>query len=174
MRFFKILTIILGTLSFSFVPLTFAQIKVGKKAPDFVTSTLDGERFALKDYLKDPENKFLILTFFATWCDLCGDDLKFLQQLNEQYRDRGLRVFCVFTGRLSKIMAAKKYMEDLNVHLPILLDKKKVVSKPYKVPALPCHYVIDREGIMRFRCIGCSEDVKSNFEKNLRGLLGEP
>ncbi len=174
MRHFKILISMIGILSFSFVPLTLAQIKVGKKAPDFVTSTLDGERFALKEYLKDPENKFLILTFFATWCEPCGEDLKFLQRLNDQYKDRGLRVFCVFTGRLSKIKTAKKYMEDLNVYLPILLDKKKVVSKPFKVPALPCHYVIDREGIMRFRCIGCGEDVKSTFEKNLNGFLGEP
>jgi peroxiredoxin len=172
MRHFKISISIIGILSFSFLPLTFAQVKVGQRAPDFVTSTLDGKRFALKDYLKQPDNKLLILTFFATWCDLCGEDLKYLQRLNDQYGDRGLRVFCVFTGRLSKIKAAKKYMEDLNVNLPILLDKKRVVSKRYKVPGLPCHYVIDREGIMRFKCIGCGEDVKRKFEENLRGHLG--
>jgi hypothetical protein len=46
---FKILISMIGILLFSFVPLTFAQIKVGQRAPDFVTSTLDGKRFALKD-----------------------------------------------------------------------------------------------------------------------------
>lgn len=172
MRPFKILISMIGILSFSFVPLTFAQIKVGQRAPDFVTSTLDGERFALKDYLQQPDHKLLILTFFATWCGLCGEDLTYLQRLNDQYGDRGLHVFCVFTGRLSKIKAAKKYMEDLNVNLPILLDKKRVVSKRYKVTGLPCHYVIDREGIMRFKCIGCAEDVKRKFEEKLKGLLG--
>ncbi len=172
MRHFKIIISMIGIFSFSFVPLTFAQVKVGQRAPDFVTSTLDGKRFALKDYLKQPDNKLLILTFFATWCEPCGEDLQYLQRLNDQYGDRGLRVFCVFTGRLSKIKAAKKYMEELNVNLPILLDKKKVVSKPYKVPGLPCHYVIDREGLMRFKCIGCGEEVKRKFEENLRSLLG--
>ena len=172
MTHFKILISMIGILSFSFVPLTFAQVKVGQRAPDFVTSTLDGKRFVLKDYLKQPDNKILILTFFATWCELCGEDLQYLQRLNDQYGDRGLRVFCVFTGRLSKIKAAKKYMEELNVNLPILLDKKKVVSKPYKVPGLPCHYVIDREGLMRFKCIGCGEDIKRKFEENLKSLLG--
>ena len=58
MRQFKTLVGILVIFSFSFVPVTFAQIKIGKKVPDFVTSTLDGKKFALKDYLKNPENKF--------------------------------------------------------------------------------------------------------------------
>jgi len=173
MRHFKILISMIGILSFSFAPLAFAQVKVGQEAPDFVTSTIDGERFALKEYLQEPDNKLLILTFFATWCGLCGEDLAYLQRLNDQYGDRGLRVFCVFTGRLSKVKAAKKYMEELDVNLPILLDKKRVISKLYKVPGLPCHYVIDREGIMRFKCIGCAEEVKRTFEEKLKGLLGD-
>ena len=172
MKPFKILIGIIAISSLLFVPLTFGQVKGGQRAPDFVTSTLDGERFALTEYLKQPDNKLLILTFFATWCDLCGDDLKYLQRLKDQYGDRGLRVFCVFTGRSSKIKAAKKYMEELNVNLPILLDKKRAVSKLYKVPGLPCHYVIDKERFLKFKCIGCSDDFKLKFEEKLIGLLG--
>jgi peroxiredoxin len=170
----KILIAILGFLPFSFAPLAFGQVKIGQKAPNFVTSTLDGGKFVLKEYLKQPGNKVLILTFFATWCEPCGEDLKFLQMLHDQYKDQGLRVLCVFTGRLSKVKAAKKYMEKLNVNLPVLLDKKRVVSKRYKVTGLPCNYAIDREGFLRFRCLGCSEDVKRKFEENLRDLLSIP
>ena len=169
---FKVLIIILaGLLSFSFAPITFAQIKVGQRVPDFATSTLDGKRFALKEYLKQPENKVLILTFFASWCEPCGEDLKYLKRLNDQYGNQGLGVFCVFTGRLSKVKAAKKYLEDLDINFPILLDKKRVISKRYKVTGLPCTYAIDREGFLKFRCLGCSEDVKRKFAENLKVLL---
>lgn len=175
MRRINILIIaILGVLSFSFVPVAFAQIKIGQKVPDFVTTTLEGERFVLKEYLKQPGNRVLILTFFATWCKPCGEDLKFLQRLHDQYGDQGLRVLCVFTGRLSKAKAAKKYLEKLNVILPVLLDKKRVVSKRYKVTGLPCNYAIDREGFLKFRYLGCSEEVKRKFEENLRDLLSIP
>jgi peroxiredoxin len=170
----KILIAILGFLSFSFVPVTFAQVKIGQRVPNFVTSTLEGKRFVLKDYLEQPDNRVLILTFFATWCKPCEEDLKYLQRLQNQYGDQGLRVLCVFTGRLSKAKTAIKYMERLNVNLPVLLDKKRVVSKRYKVTGLPSNYVIDREGILRFKCLGCSENVKRKFEENLRNLLSMP
>jgi peroxiredoxin len=170
----KILIAILVLLTYSFVPVAFAQVKVGKKVPDFVTTTLDGEKFVLRDYLKQPGNRVLILTFFATWCEPCGEDLKYLQKLHDQYRDQGLRVLCVFTGRLSKVKAAKKYMENLDVNLPVLLDKRRAISKRYKVTGLPCNYAIDREGFLKFRCLGCSEDVKRKIEENLRGLLSIP
>jgi len=171
MRHFKTLTGILIVLFFSFVPITFAQIKVGQRVPDFVTSTLDGKRFALKEALQQPENKVVIMTFFATWCELCDEELKFLQRLRDQYGDQGVQVFCVFTGRLSKVKAAKKYMDDRNTHLPVLLDKKRIVSRRYKVTGLPCTYAVDREGFLRFRCLGGSEDVRIRFEKYLKDLL---
>jgi peroxiredoxin len=170
----KVLIGVIGILTFSFVPITFAQIKVGQRVPDFVTSTLDGKRFALKEYLKQPENKVLILTFFATWCEPCGEDLKYLKRLHSQYGNQGLGVFCVFTGRLSKVKAAKKYLEDLDINFPVLLDKKRVISKRYKVTGLPCNYAIDREGFLKFRCLGCSEDVKRKFAENLKDLLSYP
>jgi peroxiredoxin len=171
MGYFKLLIAIFGFLTFSFVPATFAQVKIGQKVPDFATTTLGGEKFVLKDYLKQPGNKVLILTFFATWCEPCGDDLKYLQKIHDQYKDQGLRVFCVFTGRISKVKAAKKYLEKLDVNLPVLLDKKRVISKRYKVTGLPCNYAIDKEGILKFKCLGCSDDVKRKFEDNLRDLL---
>ena len=76
----KILIAIFGFLTFSFVPATFAQVKIGQKVPDFTTTTLDGKKFVLKEYLKQPGHKVLVLTFFATWCEPCGDDLKWLRR----------------------------------------------------------------------------------------------
>ena len=172
MRPFKILIPIIIIISFFFLPTASAPTKVeGQKVPDFVTSTLDGKNFVLMDWLQRPDNKVLILTFFATWCELCEEDLKFFQRLQDQYADQGLRVFCVFTGSLSRIKAAKKYLEGLNIELPVLMDHKRVITKSYSVPGFPCTYAIDREGFLRIRCLGCSEDVKTKFEKDLKDLL---
>ncbi len=175
MRHFKILIAIMIIISFSFLPAVFAQTKVrGQKVPDFVTSTLDGKRFVLMDWLRRADNKVLILTFFATWCELCDEDLKFFQRLQDQYADQGLRVFCVFTGCLSRIEAAKKYLEELKIELPVLMDHKRVITRRYKVAGFPCTYAIDREGFLRVRYLGCSEDVKTEFERNLKKLLAIP
>jgi peroxiredoxin len=172
MRPFKLLIPILIIVSLFFLSTAFAPTKLeGQKVPDFVTSTLDGKKFALADCLQRPDNKVLILTFFATWCELCDENLRFLQGLQDQYADQGLRVFCIFTGSLSRIKDAKKYLEGLKIELPVLTDHKRVITKRYKVAGFPCTYAIDREGFLRIRCLGCSEDVKTKFEKDLKGLL---
>jgi thiol-disulfide isomerase/thioredoxin len=175
MRHSKILIPIILIISFSFLPTAFAQAKLGgPKVPDFVTATLDGKSFALMDWLQRPDHKVLILTFFATWCELCPEDLKFLQRLQDQYADQGLRMFCVFTGRLPQIKAAKEYMEGLEIKLPVLIDEKRVLAKRYRIAGYPCTLAIDREGFLRFRYLGCGEDVKRKFERNLKSLLTVP
>jgi len=175
MRHFKILIPIIIIISFAFLPSACGPAKVGgQKVPDFLTSTLDGTSFALMDWLQGPDNKVLILTFFANGCELCGEDLKFLQRLQDQYADQGVRVFCVFTGSLSNIKAAKKYLEGLKINLPVLMDNKRVITKRYNVAGFPSTYAIDREGFLRIRSLGCSEEVKTQFERNLKNLLTIP
>jgi len=173
MKYFKILIpIIIILISFAFLPAAFAPAKFGEqKVQDFVASTMDGKSFALTDWLQGPDNKVLILTFFATWCELCDEDLKFFQRLQDQYAGQGLRVFCVFTGSPSRVKAAKKYLEGLKIELPVLMDNKRVITKLYKVAGFPCSYAIDKEGFLRIRYLGCSEDVKISFERNLKNLL---
>ena len=172
MRHFKTLIPIILVISFSFLPTAFVQTKLGEqKVPDFVTSTLEGKSFALMDWLQRPDNRVLVLAFFATWCKLYDQDLIFLQRLQDQYADQGLRVFCVFTGPLSQIKAAKTHMEGLEIKLPVLIDKKRILSKHYRVAGFPCIYAIDREGFLRFKYLGCSEDVKRKFEGDLKNLL---
>lgn len=175
MKHFKIFAPIVIIISLFSLSAAFTPTKSeGQRVPDFVASTLDGKSFALMDWLQRPDNRVLILAFFATWCELCDEDLKFFQRIQEKYADQGLRVFCVFTGSLSKIEAAKEYMEELQVELPLLLDHKRVIAKLYKVAGFPCIYAIDREGFLRIKCLGCSEDVKRSFEGNLKNLLPTP
>jgi peroxiredoxin len=175
MRPFKILIPITIIVSFFFLSTAVAPTKLeGQKVPDFAASTLDGKSFALADWLQRPDNKVLLLTFFATWCEHCDEGLKFVQRLQEQYADQGLRVICVFTGSLSKINAAKKYLEELKIELPVLMDNKRAITKRYKVAGFPCTYAIDREGFLRTRYLGCSEAVKTKFEGKLKDLLASP
>jgi thiol-disulfide isomerase/thioredoxin len=58
-----------------------AQPQIGKKTPGFITTTLDGKRIVLKDYWEQKGKKVLVLSFFATWCQPCKEDLKYLQKI---------------------------------------------------------------------------------------------
>jgi peroxiredoxin len=172
MRYFKILIPVIIIISFSFLSNVLAQSElIGQKVPDLVASAVDGKSFVLMYWLQRPDNKVLVLTFFATWCELCDEDLKFFQRLQDQYADQGLRVLFIFTGSLSETKATKKYLEGLKIELPVLVDDKRAISKRFKVAGFPCTYGIDREGFLRIRYLGCCEDVKIEFERNLKNLL---
>jgi cytochrome c biogenesis protein CcmG/thiol:disulfide interchange protein DsbE len=170
----KILVAISWLAIFSCLPTAHAQIKVGEKAPGFITSTLDGKRIALKDYWEQKENKALVLSFFATWCPPCKEDLKYLQKIQDEHGAKGLKVLCVLTQDSSKDDAVRKFMQELGVNLPVLLDEYGIIGKRYAVTALPCNFVVNKEGLLKAKYLGYSGGVKRDFESRLRELLSTP
>ena len=54
----------------------YAQARISEKAPGFITSTLAGQRIVLKEYWEKQGKRAIVLSFFATWCQPCKEDLK--------------------------------------------------------------------------------------------------
>jgi cytochrome c biogenesis protein CcmG/thiol:disulfide interchange protein DsbE len=158
----------------SFFPTAYAQFQVGEKVPGFITSTLDGKRIVLKEYWEQKGNKALILSFFATWCKPCKEDLKYLQKVRDQHGPLGVQVLCVLTQDSSKEEVVRKFMEELGIKLPVLLDEHGIIGKRYGVTGLPCNFVIGKEGFLRAKYLGYSEAVRRDFEGRLRELLSIP
>jgi peroxiredoxin len=157
------------------LPSASAQAQAGEKAPGFITSTLEGKRVALKEYWEQQGKKAIVLSFFATWCHPCKEDLKYLQGLQGQLGSRGFQVLAVHTqDPATKAEGVKKFLDELGVDLPVLLDEYGIIGKRYGVIALPCNVLIDKEGTLRAKYLGYSEAVKEDFEGKFRPLLGPP
>jgi peroxiredoxin len=158
------------------LPNVFAQAQVGEKAPVFSTTTLEGKRVAMKDYWEQKGHKAIVLSFFATWCQPCKEDLKYLYALQQELGSQGLQVLAVLTQDTSsdKPEAVKKLFSDLAVDLPVLLDEYGIIGKRYAVTALPCNALIDRDGILRAKYFGYSDAVKKDFEGKMKPLLSPP
>ena len=152
-----------------------AQTQVGEKAPGFITNTLEGKRVTLKEYWEQKGHKAIVLSFFATWCQPCKEDLKYLQTLQEQLGSRGFLALAVHTQDSSvKAEAVKKFLDHLKVNLPVLLDEYGIIGKRYGVTALPCNVLIDKEGILRAKYLGYGDAVKKDFEGRMKPLLSPP
>jgi peroxiredoxin len=155
----------------SFSSFTYAQAQLEEKAPGFTTSSLEGKRINLKDYWEKDGKKVLILSFFATWCGPCKEDLKYLQKVQDQHSSKGLQVVCILTQDSSKEETVRKFTQSLGVRLPVLLDEFNIIGKRYLVTGLPCTFVIDKEGILKAKYLGYSDLVKRKFEELLKELL---
>src|ERR1700751_3562521 len=61
---------------------------VGRPAPAITLTTLDGKHIDLRDL----RGKVVILTFWATWCDPCRDELPLLSRYASEHAKEGLVV----------------------------------------------------------------------------------
>jgi peroxiredoxin len=156
------------------LPSAYAQPQIGEKTPGFITSTLEGKRIALKDYWEQHGKKVLVLSFFATWCQPCKEDLRYLQKVQDKNADKGLQVVAVLTQDSSNENVLKEFMRKVGINLLVLKDEYGIIGKRYAVTALPCNFVVDKDGILKAKYLGYSEDVKRHFEDQLRGLLSNP
>lgn len=174
MRYKTIPILMFPLFACALLPLASAQPQVGEKTPGFITSTLEGKRVVLKDYWEQQGKKVLILSFFATWCHPCKEDLPYLQKVQDQYGDHGLQVLSVLTLDQSNEGAARTFMQKLGVNLPVLVDEHGIIAKRYAVTGLPCNFVVDKEGVLQAKYLGYSEDVKIYFERQLKKLFSSP
>jgi cytochrome c biogenesis protein CcmG, thiol:disulfide interchange protein DsbE len=65
-----------------------SSLRVGQPAPPATLVTLDGQRLSTADLV----GRVVILTFLATWCEPCRDELPLLSAYQQRHADKGLTV----------------------------------------------------------------------------------
>src|SRR3979490_3507244 len=97
--------VVLGTLFLTAI-CGFAGPKTKEPAPRFNAKTLDGEKFT-NDSVK---GKVVLLEFWTTWCVYCFEEGGFVDQVNREFRDKGLIVLAVDVAESKKTV--KKYLDQ--------------------------------------------------------------
>jgi cytochrome c biogenesis protein CcmG, thiol:disulfide interchange protein DsbE len=74
-------------------PVRAAGPVVGKPAPDFEITLMDGSRITLAQL----RGQVIVLNFWATWCVPCRTELPTLDAYYEAERKHGMRAFAITT-----------------------------------------------------------------------------
>ena len=122
----------------------------GGTSPDFTTSDLSGRKISLSGFGARP----VLLSFWATWCTVCRDELPALQRLQDKYRPAGLAVLLV-NYRESSNDRMREYLGGLHVNLQSVIDPEGVIATAYGVD------------------IGLPVNVLSSGGKVARVMIGE-
>lgn len=119
--------------------------RVGEKAPDFATWDLSGNQVSLSDFNKKP----VLLTFWATWCTACQDELPALQRIEDAYGADGLTILAV-NYRESDTSRMSKFLTGLHVRFQGLIDPQGAIASEYGVDVgLPVNVWLDRAHVVR-------------------------
>jgi thiol-disulfide isomerase/thioredoxin len=93
--------------------------------------------------------KVWLISFFATWCPGCVNELPLLVELNKTYGSRGLRVATIGVDREPGAGARLRSLLAVNhaAH-PVVLDPEQQIVQQYqgRSLSLPCLYLVGPDG----------------------------
>jgi peroxiredoxin len=139
------------------------------EAPQFTLPLLDGgESVSLQDY----RGQVLYLTFWASWCLPCRQEMPYLAQLLERHAGQGFEVLAINVDQ--DIELARAFVEEYGVTFPVLYDPERSVAPAYRVPGYPTHFVVDRRGRIRYTSIGFDLNDVRAVSGEVATLIAEP
>lgn len=142
------------------------RARIGKVAPDFALPALDGKTVTLSSYRGRP----VVLTFFASWCHPCEEDMPVLEQAQ---RDAGNRIAVIGVNYQDIDSDTRDFVNRLGVTFPALIEDsaENPVAKKYDVHAMPDTLFIDADGVVRDRLYGTvtTDDLTKAVQALLHG-----
>lgn len=145
-----------------FILFSFATFSALNKAPAF--SGID--QYNVEQSLDNYKGKFIILTFWATWCPACKFELPNLEKLYKQYGSNKNDI--VFLGVNNENMeSAKKLLTTTNTTFPTIISHD--AFEKYPIRAFPTIVIIDRNGNINNYTVGAIP--KETLEKYINSEL---
>ena len=137
--------------------------------PELRLEDLDGHPRALSDFL----GSVVVVNFWASWCTPCVKELPSMQVVRNRLAAEPFELIAVNVGEDAGQVAAFLQRFDPPLEFPVLLDENMVVTKQWKVRALPTSYIVDRAGRARYIATGARNFDAPEVFSVIRALLAE-
>ena len=161
----SLLLLVLGT---ACVPGDLRPPGVGDAAPHFeAISFKDNSTVSLADYA----GEVVLVNLWATWCGPCRFETPYLQEIYEENQEAGLRLVGISVDSEGSLDAVAYFLEENGVTYDILLDPDMVSTDVFAAIGLPATFLIDQEGIIRFKKLGPILEGDPDFLEALEHAL---
>ncbi len=137
---------------------------VGNLAPDFQLHNLEGQTVSLGNL----RNKPVLINFWKTTCPSCVSEMPYIQEIYEEWSNKGLVVLAINIGESSS--KAEEFMQNHNLSFTVLLDAKQDITQKYNIQYIPTTFFIDKGGIIQDKVIGPFQN-KTQIENRLSKII---
>ena len=163
------LVILILIISFPIIAQSEGDI-TGRKAPNFKLSNLDGKYFELN---QETGNGPVLLSFWATWCKPCLEEMAEYNKIYEQYKGQGFSLLAISTDTEKSVAKVKPYIKSKDYKFNVLLDTNSETARKYYAQQMPYTVMIDKNGNIVYSHLGYMKGDEKKIEKLVVELLGK-
>ena len=146
-----------------------AKVKVGDVPPDYLGTDFHGDDVSVGQY----KGKVLIVTFWATWCGPCRQEIPILEGLQKAAGHEALGVVAVnFNEDDDTWHAMRRKLSELEIRITHDISQK--VTRAYDVHSLPHMFMIDKSGRVAVVRMGYGDSHLGDILGEVNTLLVQP
>lgn len=123
-----------------------AAVEAGDEAPTFRAWDFSGQPVEFP--ATDGENTSVVI-FWATWCAYCKAFMPYLEQIEADYRDRGVRIVSINAKEDGSGNPAQ-YIADLGFPMTAVRSGD-AIARAWAVEFIPGVFVVRSDGVIAFR-----------------------
>ncbi|MEV4884529.1 TlpA family protein disulfide reductase [Chitinophaga ginsengisegetis] len=153
-----------------------AKKMIKEPAFNFSVTDVNGKTVSLSDY----KGKTVVLDFWATWCGPCKASFPNMQAAVNKFKDDSSVVFLfihTWETDADPVKSADNYLRTNKYTFNLLMDLKDPVAKTnkaaagYKLQGIPAKFVIDKNGMIRFRSLGGTSAGSDAFVEEMSTMI---
>jgi thiol-disulfide isomerase/thioredoxin len=124
-------------------------ITIGSAVPDI--ELIDTNQNKLN--LSELKGSVVFITFWATWCEPCIDELPSMEILFRRFstNPRFKLITILFKDDRQKVL---RYMKENGYTLPVYVNPDGTAAKKFGITGVPETFIIDKKGVLRDKKIG--------------------
>lgn len=122
-----------------------AVITVGKKTASFSLQDMFSDSISLEDY----KDKYVLIDFWASWCEPCRAEHPFLIEMYKQYEPLNFDIISVSIDKnIDNWKRAIKEDKLMWNNVLDLKDGESIVAPKYGVKAIPTNFLLNGDGVL--------------------------
>jgi peroxiredoxin len=141
-------------------------ITTGDRAPEFRLQKMDNGYLNLSDL----RGKVVMVHFWATWCPPCVEEIPTLDRLYHSVIGKDFEMLAVSVDE-GGAGAVAPFIQKNRLNVPVLFDPGREVAGQYGTYKFPETYIIDRQGIVRYKAIGPRDWTDPSNIQILRNII---
>jgi len=164
----KLIILITILISFSGIAQIVEVEQQGRIAPNFELEDINSDTFELNDIKGGGP---IILSFFASICKPCRDQLEAFSKIYNEYKDEGIMLIGISTDDQKTVAKVKPYIKSKGYNFPVLYDTNNDIARIYYALAIPYSVIIDSKGRIIYTHLGYMKGDEIEVSNKIRHLL---